>query len=85
MEETPAMLRKRLEGQKRADERESVRCAARRLCAFGVVVGDLGGEMEAKNRDKAKAKGKARGKGTGMGKGRAMGEEDGDGDGDGGG
>ena len=58
--ETPEMLQKRLDGQKRADERELVRCAARRLCAFGVVVDDpvAGGEAKSKG-----AKGKGRGKG----------------------
>lgn len=45
IEESPEMLLKRREGQKRADERELVRCAARRLCAFGVVdEGGVGGE-----------------------------------------
>lgn len=37
-EETDDMRRKRREGQKRAEEREAVRKAARRACAFGVVV-----------------------------------------------
>ena len=57
--ETPEMLQKRLDGQKRADERELVRCAARRLCAFGVVVDDpaVGGEAKTKG-----AKGKRKGK-----------------------
>ena len=59
--ETPEMLQKRLDGQKRADERELVRCAARRLCAFGVVVDDpiMGGEAKTKG---AKGKGKGKGK-----------------------
>ena len=61
IEETPEMLQKRLDGQKRADERELVRCAARRLCAFGVVVDDLITNGEAKNKG-AKGKGKGRGK-----------------------
>lgn len=55
--ESPEMLQKRLEGQKRAEERESVRCAARRLCAFGV-----GGDGD-KNGKGAKGKGKGKGKG----------------------
>ena len=41
VEESPEMQQKRLEGQKRADERELVRCAARRLCAFGVPANDM--------------------------------------------
>ena len=61
IEETPEMLQKRLDGQKRADEREVVRCAARRLCAFGVVVDDpvVNGEAKIKG---AKGKGKGKGK-----------------------
>ena len=61
IEETPEMLQKRLDGQKRADERELVRCAARRLCAFGIVVDDpvTGGEAKGKA---AKGKGKGKGK-----------------------
>lgn len=67
--ETPEMLEKRLEGQKRAEERELVRCAARRLCAFGVVVDDLVGGEDAKDSG-VKGKGKAKGKGKGHGKGK---------------
>lgn len=37
-EESPEMLQKRLEGQKRADEKESVKKAARRAVAFGLLV-----------------------------------------------
>ena len=61
IEETPDMLQKRLDGQKRADERELVRCAARRLCAFGVVADDplIVGEAKTKG---AKGKGKGKGK-----------------------
>lgn len=66
--ETPEMLQKRLEGQKRADERESVRCAARRLCAFGVVDDGQIGDNDA--RDKG-AKGKGKGKGKEKEKGRS--------------
>lgn len=59
--ETPEMLQKRLEGQKRAEERELVRCAARRLCAFGVVVEALVGDGDANDRGaKGKGKGKSR-------------------------
>ena len=73
--ETPEMLQKRLEGQKRAEERESVRCAARRLCAFGVVVDVLVGDGDANNKE---AKGK--GKGKSKEKGRDVIAGDGDGD-----
>ncbi|KAH8601908.1 hypothetical protein B0O99DRAFT_714007 [Bisporella sp. PMI_857] len=38
IEETEEMLRKRREGQRRANEREMVRCAARRGVAFGFVI-----------------------------------------------
>lgn len=67
--ETPEMLQKRLDGQKRADERELVRCAARRLCAFGVVVDDgvVGQEVNFKG-----------GKGKGKGKGKQKGGNDSD-------
>lgn len=37
IEETEELKQKRLEGRRRADEREAIRRAARRLCAFGVV------------------------------------------------
>ena len=68
--ETPEMLQKRLEGQKRAEERESVRCAARRLCAFGVVVDGLVGGGDAKGKGaKGKGKGKEKGKGGRVGDG----------------
>ena len=66
IEESPEMLQKRREGQKRADERELVRCAARRLCAFGVTVDDLdeGGVSKDKGaKRKGKGKEKERGKG----------------------
>ena len=62
--ETPEMLQKRLEGQKRAEERESVRCAARRLCAFGVVVDGSVRDGDANDKGaKGKGKGKSREKG----------------------
>lgn len=62
--ETPEMLQKRLEGQKRAEERESVRCAARRLCAFGVVDDNLVGDGDGNNKGaKGKGKGKSKEKG----------------------
>ena len=38
IEETEELKKKRLDGQRKAEEREVVRCAARRLCAFGVAV-----------------------------------------------
>lgn len=77
VDESPEMLQKRLEGQKRAEERELVRCAARRLCAFGILVD--GSVAVGGARDKG-TKGKG---GKGKGKGKAI-NDDGDGD-DGGG
>ena len=74
IEETAEMLQKRREGQKRADERESVRCAARRLCAFGVVVDGLVGGEDGKDKG-AKGKGKGKGNGNGNGKGKGKGKE----------
>ena len=56
--ETPEMQQKRLDGQKRADESKLVRCAARRLCAFGVVLDDPVMDGEAKTKGKGKGKGK---------------------------
>ncbi|KAK4902048.1 hypothetical protein LTR27_000949 [Elasticomyces elasticus] len=38
IEETPEMLAKRREGQKRAEEKEMVKCGARRAVAFGLLV-----------------------------------------------
>lgn len=48
-DETPEMLEKRLQGQKKVKEREMVRCAARRGVVFGFPVGDGssdGGKLE---------------------------------------
>lgn len=77
--ETPEMLQKKLEGQKRADERELVRCAARRLCAFGVVVDSLMEDEDGKAKgakEKGKGKGKEkRGGGDGGGGGGGGGQE----------
>ena len=75
IEESPELQQKRLEGQKRAEEREQVRCAARRLCAFGIEVEtpDIG--REAKDRG---TKGKRKGKGI-----KDKGVYDGDDDGGG--
>ena len=61
IEESPEMLQKRREGQKRADERELVRCVARRLCAFGVVVNASHGGTDWLGKDKG-VKGKGKGK-----------------------
>lgn len=47
--ETPEMLAKRREGQKKAEERELVRCVARRAVVFGLQidgVGEAEGEMD---------------------------------------
>ena len=57
IEETEELKRKRLEGQRNADEREAVRCAARRLCAFGVAVL---GEVERGDKRSGAAKGKGK-------------------------
>ena len=63
--ETPEMLQKRLEGQKRAEQRELVRCAARRLCAFGVSVdGVRDGEDEGGKGAKGKFKGRGKDRGN---------------------
>lgn len=73
LEETPEMLAKRREGQRKAEEREMVRCAARRLCAFGYAIEggekDGGGkevesEKEKEGRGGGKKKGKKGGKGN---------------------
>ena len=63
--ETPEMLQKRLEGQKRAEQRELVRCAARRLRAFGVLVNSWGEGEDAVAKG---AKGRTKGKGKDRGK-----------------
>ena len=76
IEESPEMLQKRLEGQRRADERELVRCAARRLCAFGIVVDALPGEGEQIGKGKG-----GKGKNKGKEKARVGAAEDGDDDG----
>jgi hypothetical protein len=57
IEETEELKKRRLEGQRRAEERESVRCAARRLCAFGVAaVGEAGKGNEENSPAKRKQK-----------------------------
>lgn len=71
IEESPEMLQKRLDGQKRADERELVRCAARRLCAFGILVD--GSAAVGGPKDKG-----LKGKGKGKGKGKAGDDDDDD-------
>ncbi|KAJ9649097.1 hypothetical protein H2199_001011 [Coniosporium tulheliwenetii] len=43
-EESAEVIQKRLEGQRKAEEREMVRRAARRGCAFGFVVGSQDGK-----------------------------------------
>ncbi|KAL2351354.1 hypothetical protein BJ546DRAFT_853976 [Cryomyces antarcticus] len=53
VEETPDMIEKRREGQRRAEEREMVRRAARRGCAFGLL--DLNWGKEDKTRRKCEA------------------------------
>lgn len=82
IEESPEMLLKRREGQKRADERELVRCAARRLCAFGVVdEGGVGGEDGEDEGGKGKGRSKGKEKEKEKGKGGGSGGRDGDGNG----
>ena len=83
IDETPEMLQKRREGQRRANERELVRCAARRLCAFGVVVVDADASVEGGHAREKGAKGK--GKGKERGKGGVTGDGDVGGGGGGGG
>lgn len=46
IEETDELKQKRLQGQKKAEEREAVRCAARRLCAFGITRPEAGPSMD---------------------------------------
>ena len=46
IEETHELKQKRLEGQRKAEEREAVRCAARRLCAFGIASPGAGQRMD---------------------------------------
>ncbi|KAF7560117.1 hypothetical protein G7046_g4038 [Stylonectria norvegica] len=50
--ETEEMEEKRKQGQSRARQRETVRCAARRLVAFGVAVESDSGQMAMKKRGK---------------------------------
>ncbi|KAK0784465.1 hypothetical protein LTR02_006642 [Friedmanniomyces endolithicus] len=53
IDETPEMLAKRREGQKRAEEKEMVKCAARRAVAFGLLV-DAPAEEHGKKRGSKK-------------------------------
>jgi hypothetical protein len=47
IEESEELKQRQLDGQRKAEEREAVRCAARRLCAFGVaVIGEVEGPNE---------------------------------------
>jgi hypothetical protein len=56
--ENEDMLQKRREGQKKADQRELVRCAARRGVAFGFVIKDRGEKSEEKRLCEAVMQGK---------------------------
>ncbi len=57
IEETEELKQKRLEGQRKAGEREAVRCAARRLCAFGIpVLAEVEGLDEATSATRRKQK-----------------------------
>ena len=51
IEETPEMLQKRLEGQKKAQNRELVRNAARRAVAFGLLVEEAIEQPKHKRKD----------------------------------
>jgi hypothetical protein len=51
IEETEDMKEKRREGQRRAEEREMVRKAARRGCAFGFIVDSDGAEQKWEKRE----------------------------------
>lgn len=53
VDETDEMLEKRRQGQKKARQREMVRCAARRAVVFGLAAGD--GQGEGKDRRKCEA------------------------------
>lgn len=53
IDETDEMLEKRRQGQKKARQRETVRCAARRAVVFGLVAGD--GQGEGQDRRKCEA------------------------------
>lgn len=53
IDETDEMLEKRRQGQKKARQREMVRCAARRAVVFGLVAGD--GQGEGKDTRKCEA------------------------------
>lgn len=60
IEETEEMIQKRKSGQRRAEEREMVRSAAQRVCAFGFAVEEIGGNRNGrtemtKRRDKNRA------------------------------
>jgi hypothetical protein len=58
IEENEEMLKKRLEGQQKAHERELVRCAARRGVAFGFPVKGLSDELEERRKCEAVMQGK---------------------------
>lgn len=57
-DETDEMLEKRRQGQKKARQREMVRCAARRAVVFGLVAGDGPGEGEDRRKCEAVMNGK---------------------------
>jgi hypothetical protein len=58
IEETPEALAKRLEGQKRAEEREMVRRAARRAVVFGFATSEVPTAAEDETGRKSKSKSK---------------------------
>lgn len=58
IDETDEMLERRRQGQKKARQREMVRCAARRAVVFGLVTGDGQGEGETRRKCEAVMSGK---------------------------
>lgn len=58
VDETDEMLEKRRQGQKKARQREMVRCAARRAVVFGLAAGDGQGEGEDRRKCEAVMNGK---------------------------
>jgi hypothetical protein len=54
IEETEELKQKRQEGQRKAEEKEAVRCAARRLCAFGISVSEEAQNNEEENNTRSR-------------------------------
>lgn len=77
-EETSEELAKRRAGQRKAEERELVRCVARRGVVFGFTVDRLSLGEKARGEGGAGKKGKGKGKKGGKGKGGLTDEDDDD-------